>query len=147
MTYMVQGGSRVAYVRVPAGGGNSIIFTGTQSNLTGVLRGRTAAIPATRPQRRRVREPWRKQKNKRNPNSLVQGTGYTIINDDVVDRLVKIPAAVSVVDGLRSATSVGVAVLNVAQRASLELDRGCGDTDGCDGEECCDEVSGEEHRC
>ena len=40
-----------------------------------------------------------------------------------------------------------VAYINVAQPpAFLALDRGSGDTDGCDGEECCEEVSGEQHR-
>jgi hypothetical protein len=92
----------------------------------------------------------------RNPNSRVEGTSDTRIRPERGDSTVKHGrrlSAIARVDGEHLAglgdfcESFTVTYVNVAQLLAFHArDRGAGDTDGCDGEECGEEVSGEQHR-
>ena len=91
-----------------------------------------------------------------NPNSRVEGTSDTSIRSERGDSTVKHGrrlGAIARVDGEQLAglgdfcECFTVTYVNVAQLLAFHArDRGSGDTDGCDGEECGEEVSGEQHR-
>ena len=88
----------------------------------------------------------------RNPNSRREATDYVLIRyergDILVDkRVAVVPAQEDTFMRARFAVVWPVAVVNVGQYITfLEFHQGPGDTDGCDGDECCEELSGENHR-
>jgi hypothetical protein len=97
----------------------------------------------------------RTKKNERNPNSREEGTSDTRIRPERGDSTVKHgrkKVAYVRIDG-EQLTGLGdfcesstIAYVNIAQLSAFPaFYRGSGDTDGCDGEECCEEVSGEQH--
>jgi hypothetical protein len=125
-------------------------------------------VTATRPQRRRVRGAWPKQKadEGRNPNSreevAVEAGVQGLDGLDLLLEGIKNIVALARGDWLRLARFgelFTLAVGNGAQTACLnnrgpgvltiflDPDRGSGDTDGGDGEDGCEEVCGEQHRC
>ena len=106
--------------------------------------------PTIQSQRRKVREPWPKQ-TRREVQNLREVAVYVRIGLEGVDILFLRDIGAFVQGDLYMRARFGpvctIAVVNVGPIITfLEPDRGSGDTDGCDGEEGCEELSGE-HLC
>jgi hypothetical protein len=98
-----------------------------------------------------------RNKNK-NPNSREHGAYHAIVgpasarrrgNIESVEPIDTIgPVALARIDRAIPPTVAETAVCNATNAITFdELDGGSGDSDGCDGEECCDELPGEHHGC
>jgi hypothetical protein len=115
------------------------------------LSGQPSSLQRNRHEEEAESQPKQKQKQKtRGSNSREQFTGYATIPPETADvpkpdasKWVARARVADLIPAISAELGTGAVVHVVRNIAFLELDRGSGDTDGHDGEECCEEISEE----